>query len=234
VTVDSRVGLAAAFAALCEAAALRAVAARKRFAFVIPGGSAAEQLLPGLAPARVDWARTDVFFSDERFVPRSDPSSSAAAADRLVFAALAPERPRRHAMVGEEVPLGDPAAAARAYSEQLVATLGREPVFDLALLGVGEDGHVASLFPGHANVDQRQPLVLVESESPKPPPVRLTLSLPLLAASRTVVAAFGGGKAGVARPVLREPGSRLRAARLLRLAADARVLLDPEAASRLG
>jgi 6-phosphogluconolactonase len=234
--------LAERFAALCERSALRAIAARRRFAFVIPGGSAAENLLPRLARAKVEWPRTDVFFSDERFVPRSDPASSAAAASRLLFDALGPLAPRLHPMVGdaagaEAAPAPDaPDVAARRYAAELVAILGPEPVFDLALLGVGEDGHVASLFPGRAAAAERSALVLVmvERDSPKPPPTRLTLSLPLLAAARTVVvAAFGAGKADVARAILHDHGSQLPAARLLRLAAESHVLLDPAAASAL-
>jgi 6-phosphogluconolactonase len=240
VVVEAVEALAGRFAALCERAALRAIAARRRFAFVIPGGSAAENLLPRLARAQLDWPRTDVFFSDERFVPRSDPASSAAAASRLLFDSLGSSGPRVHAMVGEGVAAAGasvpepPEVAARRYSAELVAILGPEPVFDLALLGVGEDGHVASLFPGRAAAAERSGLVLVERDSPKPPPTRLTLSLPLLAAARTVVvAAFGAGKADIVRTVLRDHGSQLPAARLLRLAAEVHVLLDPEAASVL-
>lgn len=229
--------LAERFATLCERAALRAIAARRRFAWVIPGGSAAEKLLPALAHAKLDWPRTEVFFSDERFVPRADPASSASAAGRLLFDALGLLGPKRHAMAGDDADAsaaGAPEAAAKAYANVLVSTLGPEPVFDLALLGIGEDGHVASLFPGRAAAAERNGLVLVERDSPKPPPVRLTLSLPLLAASRTVVvAAFGAGKADIVRTVLRDAGSQLPAARLLRLAADAVVLLDPEAGSAL-
>lgn len=137
----------------------------------------------------------------------------------------------------EAAPAPDaPDVAARRYAAELVAILGPEPVFDLALLGVGEDGHVASLFPGRAAAAERSALVLVmvERDSPKPPPTRLTLSLPLLAAARTVVvAAFGAGKADVARAILHDHGSQLPAARLLRLAAESHVLLDPAAASAL-
>jgi 6-phosphogluconolactonase len=239
VVVEPADALAERFAATCERAALRSIAARRRFAFVIPGGSAAENLLPRLARAKLDWPRTDVFFSDERFVPRSDPASSAAAAGRLLFDSLGLVGPRLHAMVGDDAagaaPAPDaPESAARRYGAELVAILGPEPVFDLALLGVGEDGHVASLFPGRPAAAERSTLVLVERDSPKPPPIRLTLSLPLLAAARTVVVAvFGAGKAEIVRTVLRDHGSQLPAARLLRLAADAHVLLDPPAASAL-
>lgn len=231
-------GLLERFAATCEQAATRAIAARGRFAVVVPGGSAAERLLPRLVSARLDWSRTEVFFSDERFVPRSDPDSSASAANRLLFDALGARAPRVHAMVGDGLDLAQPDApevAARVYAEDLVATLGADPVFDLALLGIGEDGHVASLFPGRPAPAERTGLVLVERNSPKPPPTRLTLSLPLLGGARTVVvAAFGAGKADVLKTVLRDAGCQLPAARMLRLAAESRVLLDPEAASALG
>ena len=231
VVIESPELLAERFAEICEKAARRAIAARGRFALVIPGGSAAENLLPPLMHTRIDWARTEVFFSDERFVARSDPASSASASRQLLFDLLAAPGPRVHAMVADET---DPDAAARRYAELLVATLGAGAVFDLSLLGVGEDGHVASLFPGRAASAELARLVLVERDSPKPPPTRLTLSLPLLAASRTVVvAAFGAGKAQILRTVLRDAGSQLPAARLLRLAHEAHVLLDPAAASAL-
>ena len=231
VVVESHLALADRFAEICERAARRAIAARGRFALVIPGGSAADHLLPRLAHATLDWPRTDVFFSDERFVPRTDPASSASAANRLLFESLGLLGPHLHAMVGDD---SDPAASAKRYAENLVATLGAAPVFDLSLLGVGEDGHVASLFPGRAAATEVTGMVLVERDSPKPPPTRLTLSLPLLAASRTVVvAAFGDGKAAVIRRVLKDAGSQLPAARLLRLAHESHVLLDPEAASAL-
>src|SRR5439155_4566795 len=181
VVIESLESLADRFAELCEKAARRAVAARGRFALVVPSGSAAENLLPRLARTQLDWPRTDVFFSDERFVPRSDPASSASAADRLLFGALPVPGPRVHPMVSDELAAGEPENAARRYAEQLMATLGAGTMFDLSLLGIGEDGHVASLFPGRAAAAELGHTVLVERDSPKPPKTRLTLSLPLLA-----------------------------------------------------
>ena len=235
--VENRDALADRFAILCEQAALRAIAARKRFVLVIPGGSAAEKFLPRLGTARIDWGRTDVFYTDERFVSRSNPASSAAASRAFLFDALGDRGPRVHPMVAAEVDPNDTAAAvaaAQRYEEELVATLGGEPEFDLTLVGVGEDGHVASLFPNRPAVEERTGMVLIESASPKPPSLRLTLSLPLLSASRAVVvAAFGQGKAQVVRTLLRDAGSRLPVARLLRRVSDTTVMVDPEAAGAL-
>ena len=93
--------LADTFAGLCARAAAAAIADRGRFVLVIPGGSAAEKLLPRLTDSDLDWSRTEVFYSDERFVPRGDADSSASAARRLLFDALGAKGPRVHAMVDD-------------------------------------------------------------------------------------------------------------------------------------
>jgi 6-phosphogluconolactonase len=135
-------------------------------------------------------------------------------------------------MAGEDP---DPARAARDYASTLRFVLGSPPVMDIALLGVGEDGHVASLFPGRPALQATDPTVLVEDDSPKPPPVRLTLSLDVLASAREViVAAFGASKAAAVTQALEDPASELPLARLLHRAARATVMLDEEAASLLG
>lgn len=107
------------------------------------------------------------------------------------------------------------AAAARAELD-LVRCLGRPPRLDVVLLGVGADGHVCSLFPGHALLDEEQKWIGVETAAPAPPPRRLTLRLPALAAAELiVVAAFGDTKAGVVHAALRDPlrGARARECR---------------------
>lgn len=231
IVVAERPELSEWFAARVERAAAAAIVERGRFAFVIPGGSAAEHLLPRLARAKVDWPRTGVFYSDERFVPRNDPDSSATASMRLLFDGLGHHGPRVHPMVDSAL---DPDVTATRYAEGLVRALGPDPVADLVLLGIGEDGHVASLFPGRAALEVDDALVIVERDSPKPPPTRLTLSLPLLARGREVViAAFGAGKADVLHDVIHDPACTLPAARLRRLAPRLTFLLDPAAAARL-
>ncbi|MEQ1834682.1 MAG: 6-phosphogluconolactonase, partial [Candidatus Eisenbacteria bacterium] len=200
VTVAEAPVLSETFAGWVESAAQEAIAARGRFVFVIPGGSAAEQFLPRLGSARLDWTRTHVLYSDERFVSRNDPASSAAASMRLLFTALGTRGPHVHPLVETA---NDPAREAERYTAKLTDLLGPEPTPDLALLGIGEDGHVASLFPGRASLEVTAACVVVERDSPKPPSTRLTLSLPLLARARTlVIAAFGAGKAEPLRAVL--------------------------------
>ncbi len=229
ITVAEVAALAESFAGMVESAAQDAIHARGRFALVIPGGSAAEQFLPRLASARLDWTRTHIFYSDERFVPRSDSASSASASMRLLFTALGTRGPHVHPMVETANDADNEAAR---YTAKLLDTLGVEPAPDLTLLGIGEDGHVASLFPGRESLSVTESRVLVERTSPKPPPTRLTLSLPLLARSRVLaIAAFGAGKAEPLRAVLRDGSCMLPAARLLRLAPATRFLLDPEAAA---
>ena len=124
-------------------------------------------------------------------------------------------------------------AAARAYEAQLVERLGTPPALDVALLGVGPDGHVCSLFPGHALLRETVRFVAPIEDSPKPPPRRLTLTLAALAAARLlVVGAFGAAKAAVVREAFDDEKSNLPLALALRQAPRSLVLLDPAAAGR--
>jgi len=219
--------------ALHGAAAARAAqGARGRFTLAVPGGSVAERFLPAMVAQDIDWSSVDVFFCDERCVPPQSADSNFGAIERLLLEPLGAERPRVHRMAGEDP---DPERAARDYAETLRFVLGSPPVLDLALLGVGEDGHIASLFPGRPALHAIEPHVLVEEASPKPPPLRLTLSLDVLAGAREViVAAFGTPKAAAMAEALQDPESELPLALLLRRAPRATVMLDEEAASALG
>lgn len=214
------------------AAARAAQGARGRFALAVPGGSVAERFLPAMVAEDIDWSLVDVLFCDERCVPPQSAESNFGAIERLLLEPLGAGRPRVHRMAGEDP---DPARAARDYASTLRFVLGSPQILDVALLGVGEDGHVASLFPGRPWLHAADATVLVEDASPKPPPLRLTLSLDVLAGAREViVAAFGAPKAAAMAEALRDPHSELPVALLLRRAVRATVMLDEEAASGLG
>ena len=129
----------------------------------------------------------------------------------------------------------DTERAASDYADALRETLGEPPTLDVALLGVGEDGHVASLFPGRGTLHAKDSLVLVVDDAPKPPRQRLTLSLQVLASARgVVVGAFGSAKSAAVTDALRNPDSTLPLASLLRRASHATLLLDERAAGDLG
>ena len=224
IIVDKPDDLPETLARRVENLAAGAFSERGRFAIALPGGSVATAFLPRLARARVDWPRADFFWGDERAVPPDHPDSNYGLSWSLWLRDAALPPARIHRMPADE---HDLAAAARAYESLLPAAL------DVALLGVGPDGHVCSLFPGHPLLQEETRLVAPITDSPKPPPQRLTLTLPALAAAHLlVVAAFGAAKAAVMREALEDPASQLPVALALRRATLALVLLDPPAAGR--
>ena len=231
VVVGTAGWLAAEFASRTSAMALDAVRDRQRFALAISGGSVTERLVAALRSAAIDWGTVDLFWCDERCVPPSDPESNYAAARRYLLDSLESPGPRIHRMRGEDA---DRVFAAHCYAAELEATLGTPPVLDLVLLGVGEDGHVCSLFPGHHALHEIVDWVVVETAAPKPPPVRLTITLPVVAAARhVVVAAFGEEKSAVVADALGNPDSSLPVALALRGAERATIYLDDAAASMI-
>lgn len=225
--------LALEFRGRVERAARAALSARGRCVIAVPGGSVAETFFPALVEADVSWTSVDVIWCDERVVPADDTASNAAVASRLWLRHLRPENaPSVHRMPVDTFPSE---RGAELYEGELDRVLGRSGgAIDLALVGMGPDGHVASLFPRHAaftTQDERR--VRAVHAAPKPPPDRLTLTLSALAQSRTVVlAAFGTEKASIVRDVL-DGESTAPAAVLLRQCRSAVVMLDPAAASLL-
>ncbi|MEO7963266.1 MAG: 6-phosphogluconolactonase [Gemmatimonadaceae bacterium] len=209
--------------------ARRAIAERARFSVVVPGGSVATAFLPQLLSQPLPWDRCDVFWGDERAVPLDSPDSNAGAQEAL-WAVRAPAASLYH-MEGAASDLN---LAATSYGATLRSALGDSPRLDIVILGAGEDGHIASLFPGHAALELTSPLVTVVEDSPKPPPRRLTMTLPLLAGARWLcIAAFGASKAAAVGEALANPASPLPLARVLRESARATVLLDEAAAHSL-
>jgi 6-phosphogluconolactonase len=148
------------------------------------------------------------FWADERCVPPGDPESNFKLANELLFAPLGIPENQIHRLRGEEAP----AVAVREAEAELrrlaPANPAGQPVLDLVLLGMGEDGHVASLFPGApAGIVQNTAPFLIVENSPKPPPRRLSLSYVAIAAAKQVwVLISGAGKEKALRESLDFPG----------------------------
>ncbi|MBU0751532.1 MAG: 6-phosphogluconolactonase [Gammaproteobacteria bacterium] len=175
-------------------AAQEALALRGAFRLVLAGGSTPQRIYRALRGANTDWNRWHIYFGDERCLPPDDGerNSRMAAAAWLDHVTIPPAQ--IHPIPAE---LGAREAAA-AYVEQLV-TVGE---FDLVLLGLGEDGHTASLFPGHDwGTAPAAPDALAVFDAPKPPPQRVSLGARRLGVARQVVFVVSGeGK----RPALAE------------------------------
>lgn len=228
--VDSSENLGDLLAARVEAEARRSFAARSRFALALSGGSVGEAFFARLSRAGVDWAAAEFFWTDERAVAHSDPESNYRLARSLWLDPSNVPQERRHPMEADSPDLHK---AATAYASVLTNVLGRPPRLDLVLMGVGPDGHIASLFPGDPLLLEEEQWVAYVETAPKPPPRRLTLTLPTLASAELVVlAAFGSAKARVVREALQESErSSLPVSMLLRRTRRALVLLDRAAAS---
>ena len=156
----------------------------------IAGGFVSTEVLTRVDPTGIPWPRIRVWWVDERFVAPGDALRNDSEAVRALFVRTpgVDLRPMP-ADTGQGLE-----AARQSFEREWTGEMeGRH--LDLAVVGMGPDGHVASLFPGHAQVSQEGP-VLAESDSPKPPPARLTLSLPVIAAATEVwVVAAGAAKA---------------------------------------
>lgn len=189
-----------------------AIAARGRFSWALAGGSTPESLYALLASreyaARIDWTRTHFFWGDERCVPPDHAQSNYGMARRSLLDVVQPPDAHVHRMQGEL----EPAMAARAYEQELEnhfeASVGAGfPRFDLILLGMGADGHTASLFGGTAALGERRRWA-VDNQVPKLGEVRLTLTLPLLnAAAHVLFLVAGADKAAPLGAVLAAGGA---------------------------
>lgn len=193
--------LAAAGAARLITAATDAQAARGTAHLSLTGGRGGTSLLAAVltspAVGAVDWSNVDFWWSDERFLTVGDPerNETGARGALLDHIAALPEKIHYMPRLGEEY--GDDVdAAAAGYAKELSdAFNGALPVFDVSMLGIGEDAHVASLFPGRDEQFETATTVSVRN-SPKPPPTRCTFTMATIQSSREVwLIASGAGKA---------------------------------------
>lgn len=202
---DTPSDVAAALADTFLATARDAIANRGSFAVSLAGGTTPKAAYALLAQSprasAIDWNAVQVYFGDERCVPPDHEQSNFKMANDAFMRALALPSAHIHRMHGED----DPAKAAQAYREDILASLGAQPRFDLVMLGMGPDGHTASLFPGGDPLTDNDALVrAVYSQSQSQ--WRITLTPALLNAARAVVFAVeGAGKTATLMSVREGP-----------------------------
>lgn len=215
-----------------------ALSTRGRADVVLTGGTSGGASLAAaasspLAPA-IDWTSVHVWWGDERFVTAGDPDRNEGQAQDALLASLPLPEENIHRM-GSSDDYASAEDAAAAYVAEI--TEHGNPAWDLAMFGVGPDGHVASLFPGHEVFSEQMsgadvPDAVAVHDSPKPPPTRVTLTLQGIARARRVwLLAAGAGKADAVAQAMR-PDSALPAS-AVRGVEETLWMLDAEAAARL-
>jgi len=199
--------LASAVAARLVTVLVDAQAERGSASVVLTGGGIGTAVLAALAqtPARdaIDWPHLDIWWGDERFQATGDPERNETGARAALLDHVAVDPGRVHPMPGPDGPDGDsPEAAAARYASWLSDAYGAVPSFDVLMLGIGPEGHVASLFPHMPALTDSRSVVAVH-DSPKPPPTRLSLTFPSIQAAREVwILASGAEKADAVAAVV--------------------------------
>ncbi|RDI74417.1 pgl: 6-phosphogluconolactonase [Gaiella occulta] len=210
--------------AAAAAADVLARSARAGGSIVLAGGTTPRRAYELAAAACPDWGSAQAWFGDERCVARGDPRSNELLVRRALLDRLAVP-PTVHAVPTEL----SPAAAAAAYDRAL-----RGVRLDLALLGLGADGHTASLFPNAPSLTERDRLAVAAAPGLPPPVERVTMTIPALAsAGRVVFLATGTDKADAARRAFAEPPSPATPASLVRSARGTTTAILDEAAAAL-
>jgi 6-phosphogluconolactonase len=216
--------------------AIEAVDSRGRFSVALSGGSTPRALYRLLAEepyrGQIPWAGVHLFWGDERCVPPDDPGSSFRAADEAFISRVPLPPDNVHRVRGELAP----EVAARAYANELDDFFcGPHARLDLVLLGLGEDGHTASLFPGSdALQETRRLTAAVEAHYQDRPTGRVTLTLPAINTARHVLFLVSGSdKARIAQVVLEGDDGLYPAQQVRPTAGELTWMLDAAAAGRL-
>ena len=190
-------------AALTLEAARAAIAARGRFTVALTGGSSpvgAYELLARVSSEEAEWDKWVVFLGDDRFVPPDDDRSNYGQARRTLLSHVPIPSSQVYPVATDSAA---PAEAAARYADTLAEVFkqpsdGPPPVFDLILLGMGDDGHTASLFPGYSSLSVMDRWTLSSPPGTLPPPVdRITFTFPVLNAARRVLFLVNGEKKAV-------------------------------------
>ena len=167
-----------------------AIGARGRALIVLTGGGTGIGLLKRLRGNPVDWSKVHLFWGDDRFVPYDDTERNEKQAREALIDHVGIPAGNVHAMAASDGAYGDDLSAAAAGYAHTLAELAENgsttPNFDVHLLGMGGEGHINSLFPHTAAVRETTRAVVGVDDSPKPPPQRITLTLPAIRNSREV------------------------------------------------
>lgn len=212
-----------------------ALSARGAFHIALSGGTTPRKLhsllleTPDLAPIFAAW---NVWFGDERWVPHDDPESNYRMARETLLERAAIERERIHPIPTD---CDTPQEAARTYAAELRAAFApAEPKLDLCLLGMGDDGHTASLFPGSSALDAREDELVVALHLADRKAWRITLTFAAIAAARNVLfLVTGAGKAAALKRALDEDPPLLPSGRVARFANQPLWFVDEAAAADL-
>jgi 6-phosphogluconolactonase len=214
----------------------QAIATRSRFSIALAGGSTPratyQRLASGPNKDRIDWTRVHVFWGDERCVSPQDPDSNYGMAYASLLSKVPIPDQNVHRIQGE----ADAATAAQAYADELQSFFGADwPRFDLVLLGVGNDGHTASLFPSSAVLHERErAVVAVTADDQDRLACRVTLTVPAINTARVVMfLVTSGQKASMVQRVLEGPPGCFPAQFIRPVGGELYWLLDAAAASKL-
>jgi len=195
-----------------------AVEKKDRFTLALSGGSLPKMLNGLIGKPGVKWDKWHIYYADERAVPFDHEDSNHALCKAELYSKI--PIPEQNVHTIDVTLLDDLDNLADEYEKELIREFAQKdaarfPVFDLILLGMGPDGHTASLFPGHALLSETDRWVAYIEDSPKPPPKRITLTYPVINhAARVAFVATGGGKVDILKTVLDQPEDGLPSSRV--------------------
>jgi 6-phosphogluconolactonase len=211
-----------------------ALAERHAAALALTGGKTPEPVYELLATdpyrKRIDWTNIHFFWGDERCVPPNSPESNYAMAHKTLLSKIDHQPDHVHRIMGEE----EPVKAAELYEYEIIKYVSGDPIpsFDLTLLGMGEDGHTASLFPG---VKWDEEKLAVHTRMPQTQASRVSMTPKLLNVSAQIIfLVSGSNKAEALASVLEDPASKLPAANIQARSGSVLWMIDRSAASLLG
>lgn len=195
-----------------------AIEKKGRFSIALSGGSLPKKLSKLINNPRVKWDKWQVFYADERVVDLQHKDSNHKLCHDVLFSKV--DIPKSNIHTINESLLDDLEELSEDYEKKLIREFAskdsaRFPVFDLILLGIGPDGHTASLFPDHELLTEEDRWVAYLEDSPKPPPKRITLTYPVINhASRVAFVATGEEKKDVLKIIMDEPQTGLPASKV--------------------